>query len=390
MKNKVYFPIKFLLPITIAFLLILVMLMVGWPFLSTSTALNETANNESATTYQPTEPYPTIPPDASKISVDEPDEDGYATVTGAAGTVPADAEVVVINVSAHTVMTDTADTNGAFTTDLYAPPGSSLLIKYETGADNAIERFWQDAVTGVAGGTVENINPLPGTMIYVSPPPPGDGATQAFNGVGNWWTESPKGWAGWAITGTLQAPPNDPPGLAAQPGETVTITARFIGTSPAINCTGTPTYSVNANISLRYIFDENGRSEPWNIWFNSYLFTPTGMPIEHEASGESKHMTTVPITSFTCDSSHSFSGDLISTITIPLDLPTGIFRPEIELTGNVPLGTGTPQAIVWYHTGEIANLPLLRVGDPEQPRIPWTLLGDYPLNGHRGLQARGR
>ena len=59
-----------------------------------------------------TPPFPTTPPDASKISVSDPDVDGYATVTGAAGTVPPDVAVAVINLSSPTVMTTTASTDG--------------------------------------------------------------------------------------------------------------------------------------------------------------------------------------------------------------------------------------------------------------------------------------
>ncbi len=386
MNKKDPSSIKLLLPLALAALLTLLVFLADRPFFQSTNAFEELVVIHSLASPQVT--YPTTPPDASKITVGDPDADGYATVTGGNGAVPAAAEVVVINLNAHTVMTDTADANGAFTAELYAPPGSSLLIKYEIGPDNAIERFWNDAVIKISDASTENLNPLPGTMIYVAAPPPGDGTSQPFHAVGNWWSESPKGWAGWHVSGTVQAPPGVPPGLAAEPGEPVTITAKVFLTSPAINCTGSPTYTAAANIGLRYMFDDEGRAEPWDIWFNAHLFTPTGLPIEHEAHGEKRHVVGTPVTSFVCQSSQTVASDLVVTFNIPGDFPEGIYRPEIELFSDVPLGSTVPQAVVWYRTGEVGLLPLLRVGDPAPPRIPWTLMGDELLNGHRGLQAR--
>jgi hypothetical protein len=344
-----------------------------------------------------TPPFPTTPPDAGKITVGEPDVEGYATVTGAAGAAAPLADVIVINLSANNVMTATADTTGAFTASLFAPSGSSLLVKYETDKGprpqgSRIKAFWQEAQTAVADDTVENLNPLPGTILRVGELMPGDGETQPFDTVSAFMLVDPKGWAGWWMSGTLQAPPGgDPPGLTVQQGQPVTLTAKVRVTSPAINCTGTPTYNVTAHgLGLRYLFDAEGRSEPWDIWFNAYLFTPTGLPIEHEASGQFQAINDpVALTSLTCVSSHAFEGDLQTTITIPVDLPDGIYRPEALLMSDVPLSSDVPLAVIWYHNPEVvAGLPSIKVGSPAVPRIPWTLLGDYPVNGHRGLQAR--
>jgi len=344
-----------------------------------------------------TPPFPTTPPDASKISVSDPDVDGYATVTGAAGAVAPLADVILINLSANNVMTATADTTGAFTASLFAPSGSSLLVKYETDKGplpqgSRIKAFCRDAQLVAVNPRNDNLNPLPGTTLHVGEPMPGAGETQPFNTVSTFMTEDPGGWAGWWMSGTLQAPPGEaPPGLTVAQGQAVTLTAKVRVTSPAINCTGTPTYNVTLfDLGLRYLFDAEGRSEPWRIWFNAYLFTPTGLPIEHEAGGEfQKIKDAVGLTSLTCVSSHTFEGDLQTTITIPVDLPDGIYRPEALLMSDVPQSSDVPLAVIWYHSPEVvAGLPSIKVGAPAVPRIPWTLLGDYPVNGHRGLQAR--
>jgi hypothetical protein len=336
---------------------------------------------------EPPTPFPTTPPDASKITVGDPDVEGYATVTGAAGAVEPLSMVALVNLSAHTVMTATSDASGAFTAALYAPPGSSLLVKYDFYGDRA-RRLWQDAFAHTLAEP-SYLNPLPGTILYVGAPPAGDGSAQAFHSVGSWQSDG-TAWAGWWLSGTLQVPAGGSgPGLTVQAGQPVTLTARLRVTSPALNCTGTPTPTADADILLRYLFGTNGRSEPWDIWFNSHLFTPTGLPIEHEASGEKPHMAADLFTSLSCVSSHAFEGTAEIPFTIPADLPDGMYRPELLVWSDTPLSDDVPLVTVWYHLSNIARMvPPLIVGDPAVPRIPWTLLGDYPVNGHRGLQAR--
>ena len=53
-----------------------------------------------------------------------------------------------------------------------------------------------------------------------------------------------------------------------------------------------------------------------------------------------------------------------------------------------PRCADAPFVLVWYHFAGEANLPMLTVGDAWPPHIPWTLLGDYPVDGRRGVGAR--
>ena len=337
---------------------------------------------------EPPPPFPIAPPNASKITVGEPDVEGYATVTGAAGAVEPLSAVALVNLSAYTVMTTTSDANGAFAATLYAPPGSSLLVKYDFYGDRVMQ-LWRDAYAyKLAVPTY--LNPLPGTILYVGAPPVGDGSSQAFYSVGAWGRDhKPTAWAGWWLFGTLQVPlGGSGPGLAVQQGQPVTFTARVRVTAPALNCTGTPTPTVQASVHLRYLFGDDGHAEPWDIGFNSHLFTPTGLPIEHEASGELPHMAGDSFTSLTCVSPHVFEGTVEIPFTVPADLPDGVYRLESSIWSDTPLSDDVPLTEVWYHEPEIAKTVSLVVGDPAPPHIPWMLLGDDPVNGHRGVQAR--
>jgi hypothetical protein len=335
------------------------------------------------------QPFPTTPPDASKITVGDPDIEGYATVTGAAGAVEPLARVVAINLNAWNVMTTTADASGGFAVTMYAPPGSSLQIKYET-TTNLVKSFWDQAVSRDTLNTMEQINPLPGTILHIGAPPPGDGEKQSFHAVSAFLGNA--GWAGLWLSGTLQVPPGgSPPGLSIQPGETMTITGRVRVTSEGMNCTAPPTYTLAiGDIVLRYLFDADGRPMPWDAQFNSYLFTPTGLPIEHETGGETYEVSTWnPLASLACIDTHVLEGHVTIAFAIPLDMPVGTYHPEGFFMGDVPTESGVPAAIVWFRNSDMMRgLPSFRIGDPAPPRIPWTLLADYPVNGHWGIQAR--
>ncbi len=341
---------------------------------------------QAAASVEP--PFPITPPILELITASEPDFEGFSELTGAPGAVPADAAVIVINLSAHNLITTTADTAGAFTASLYAPAGSTLLIKYETDG-NRIEAFWQAAVSAIADATTENLNPLPGTTLLVHPPPAGDGQVQEFATVGAALGDEVKGWSGWVLTGTLEVPAGGtPPGLRSQPGETITLTAHLRVTTPGVDCSEPVTFTINGSVHLRYLFNNQGTAAPWGMWFNAFLFTPTGLPIEHESAGEWPHLRFDSFTDLHCTGPHTFDGLWQQPLTIPMGLAEGIYRPEMILFGLPPLSTDVPMAVVWFHQEPFAQFPSILIGDPAPPQIPWTLLANDLVNGHRGLQAR--
>jgi hypothetical protein len=77
------------------------------------------------------EALPTIPPDASLISVGVADNNGQATVAGLPGSVEPLSDVVVVNLNAKSLSHSIADSNGAFRLSIFAPPGSTLLVKHD-------------------------------------------------------------------------------------------------------------------------------------------------------------------------------------------------------------------------------------------------------------------
>lgn len=324
---------------------------------------------------------PTAPPDASKISVGSPNTDGYSVVTGAAGAVPADVGVAIINLSTRNVITTTADGSGGFQATLFAPPGSSLLIKYSPRTD-LIELLWEHALN--PGGDFSYMNPLPGTTIFVSGSNPGNPGIP-FHSAGFFGPGEGPDWAGWWISGNAAGPGGD---LQLQPGELVTVTGKFSVTSPGMNCSNSPTFTPQLHFHLTDLFGADGKSRLGGPWFSSFMFTPTGLPIEHEGPPERVPLISASVSGLSCISSNTAQGNFSTTFDIHPGMADGIFKFEAYIDdGGVPLASGTRLVVVWYHFDPFAALPPITIGSPNPPNIPWTLFGDYTSNGHRGVQA---
>lgn len=333
-----------------------------------------------------------VPPDASRVTVSGPDAEGYASVTGAAGAVPPYSAVEIANRSAGNLAMVAADADGAFAVPrFYAPPGSAILVKYDLDGD-IVAYVWQVA-TG-PDVNLNNITPLvllPGTMVPVGDPQPRSGATQPFTVVGAWWELTPKAWAGWWLSGTLQVPAQhaSDPWLGAIPGEVFTVTAELRMTSPGMGCTGSPTYTAHVNLELLQAFGEDGRANPWGMAFEAHLFTPTGLPINRSGYGKSIHLGGHLVESWTCVSANTLEGAFSASFTIPVSLTAGTYVPRVRIQeSDIPLASTEAILPVEDIHLQAASMPPLRIGEPEPPRIPWSLLANETLNGHRGVQAR--
>jgi len=325
-------------------------------------------------------PYPKTPPIASLITVSEPDIDGFATVSGAPGSVPPSVAIMVLNQSATNLAMTVSDELGAFSADLYAPEGSWLLIKYDPRGSTLInlwlERAFDYSDKLAAFAVTNSAQNLPGVTIRAGELPAGGPGWQDFAAVGHqdWW-------AGWAATGTLTTP------LNIMPGDTLTVTAQVTAYSQDLHCTGVPTNTLFGGVSLSTLFAGNGRAEPWGTWFSSRLFTPTGLPIEHEAPTESKDLGPFVYENLTCLSEHTIGADLHISITLPADISEGIYQLSLFVLGDIPPDQDIPTLPVWFHDFETAPLPPIQVGDVAAPRIPWNLLINDPIDGNRGIPA---
>lgn len=352
-----------------------------------------TLNGEEAPSGQETEPGTpyiptTTPPRADRITVSEPDTAGYATITGTPGAVLPGAGVFIVNLNAQTFATADADGDGAFTAEMFAPPGSALLIKH-TSNHEWIKWFLEEARHEVPGG--DHLNELPGTVIQVTGDTDARGDTRIpFQSAGAWiGEEGSKDWAGWWFEGIINAPGGGPNGLlAAQPGQQATISGTLRGTSPNWTCGNKMNFRPTAHLHLKYTFDAGGHAHPWGNWFNTFLSTPTGLPLEHEAEGEFAPVGSFSIDTPVCTGAHTFEAPLEMVFDIPPDLPVGTYKLQAHMEPRgVPLSENSNRVVIWYAFDPLFHAPPVMVGQAAMPDIPWVLLSNYPVNGYRGVTA---
>ena len=363
------------------------------PYFFPRTRIDLTQGDVSALTItllQTPDPYPTTPPIAERVTVSEPDADGVATINGAPGAVEPLSVVGVVNLSALTMTVTVADAQGAFSTRLFAPPGSALLLKYGDSRSP-----FDLTLSGALNPTNEpvdgtEINQFPGTIIPVGPFPEGDEFSQPFNVTRGSYIGTHK-WVRWWFSGTLTgAEGRSAGGLAFRPGQSFTLSGRARATSAAFDCTTAQldTLRLQGHLSLQYAFGPDGAPKPWGIWFTSYLFTPTGLPIEYESTGEIYDLGTFELNERTCVSEHTIEATVNAVFTLPADLVEGVYQPAMALgLMDIPMTDTMPLIKVWYNQDTTPTLPPISIGEIVPPHIPWTLLANYSVNGHRGVQA---
>ena len=149
-------------------------------------------------------PIPYDPPDASKISIGPVDNLGEAVISGAAGAALPFSNVLLVNLSSSHQGHAFSEADGSFSTSLYAPPGSAVMIKH-----GPPDHRWRDLEVGLADG----VNPFPGTILHVpltgsEPMRPDSDLAWAAAGAIDGMTDDSSGTlnyvgSAWAASGTL-------------------------------------------------------------------------------------------------------------------------------------------------------------------------------------------
>ena len=331
-------------------------------------------------------PYPEDPPDRSKITVGEIDERGEALVTGAAGAVDGFVHVLVINLDSLHQAHAVSAADGSFSTQVFAPPGSAILIKH--GA-LPMER-WRDIAVGVSF----QFSPYPGTIIELPHTHQAAADKVPFAAVGpvdysidflsetvNWVN------AAWVMTGELG------PSRSLSAGDTLELDGTMRFYSPAIDATtDLEVLSVRASLAVVQLFAGDGRAVVSGEFMSSRL-TPTGFPIQGDGPAAKALVGELTISDFTLVGEHSIEGTFVIDAQLPADLGEGLYRPFFTFDF-----TGFPASEEWI-AAEVFSaflepfqkaLPPIFVGEeaPEPPRMVWHLLLDDPAQGIRGTGAQ--
>ena len=322
----------------------------------------------------------THPPIAALITVGQPDADGYTLVTGGAGSVAPEALVAISDLETTVTEFLQAEADGSFSATVLAPPGSTVQIKHAT--------LHAPLNEALGPGGVELafpwLNGSPGTILPVPLNHSGSGGSTPFGLAGLVSMFDGEGY--WTLAGTLG------PEIISSTQTVYPISGTLIVNTPAI----TPgidleAVDVTARFYLRRLFDQDGRQIPVHQQFISNLMSPTGLPISRESPDWSPISAVGPVTGWQLAGDHRLQAAISTTLLIPSGTQPGYYRPHLSLHFvGIPLGPINTSMYLMRPCWPFGwnYLPILRVGEPETPRLLWTLLTDTLYNGARGTVAR--
>ena len=313
---------------------------------------------------------PDDPPKAALISISPPTADGEVTLHGAAGAVTPHSAVVAITLETGHFTTAQATADGSFTATLFAPAGTSVLIKADP-VGTSVARFVDSDPDHPEIGSLSG---LPGTILRVADPP---GAGIPIGGAGrtNWRPRQLPAWTFHGFIATQTLAPGDP----LQVHGTVRVD------SPALQ--GVDALQVEAHLGL----ERTDGSSLLHETSASTFVTSTGLLIERGGRwwatglGQSQDMPLVKTASTQAEA------EVALTLTLPPDFPAGYYRPFLGFTfPDMPTENPlSPDLVETRQENEnLLVLPIIKVGTPAPSRLHWVLLLDTLSNGSRGVLAR--
>ena len=312
---------------------------------------------------------PDDPPKAALISISPPTADGEATLHGAAGAVAPHSAVVAITLETGHFTTAQATADGSFTATLFAPAGTSVLIKADPVGKSVAQFMDSDPDDPDVG----RLSALPGTILRVADPL---GTGIPIGGAGR-TNRRKRHLPAWTFYGSLTT-------HTLAPGDSLQVHGTVRVESPALQ--GVDTLRVNTALRL----ERTDGSSLLHKSSASTFLTPTGLPIERSGQpwsaipGQARNLPLVKAASTQAEA------EVDLTLTLPPDLSAGYYRPFLtfdfpDMPAENPL---SPDRLETRQQNQnLLILPIIKVGSPAPPRLYWTLLFDTLSNGSRRIVA---
>ena len=336
----------------------------------------------------PTPFVPDDPPKAALISISPPTADGEVTLHGEAGSVPPQSVVVAATLETGHFTTAQATADGSFTATLFAPAGTSILVKADpdgatvnrmlTVSVMASNLFFSD---GERDGNSIALARLPGTILRV-PDPPDAGIRIGSAGRTD---RQEHGLPAWTFQGSINT-------QTLAPGHPLQVHGTVQVDSPALQ--GVDALQVGTTLRLERLSDAEGASILRRNTFASTFVTPTGLPIERSPLRWDAGLDVsrqIPLVKRVATQAEA---EIDLTLTLPTDLPAGYYRPFLEFSfPEMPMENPPNRSVIravhfaGRGSSDEAPLPIIRVGNPAPPRLYWPLLLDTLSNGSRGVLA---
>ena len=319
----------------------------------------------------PTPFVPDDPPKAALISISPPTVDGEVTLSGAAGSVAPGSTVFVATLNTGHFTTAQATSSGSFTATLFAPAGTSVLIKADPVGTSVAEFLYLLFETDQAA--TQKLSALPGTILRVADP---SGADIPTGGAGRTHGEA-LSLPAWTFHGSIDT-------HTFAPGDPLRVHGTVRVDSSALQGVGALQVSTGLQLERLSAADGSGLFRR-SILASSFL-SPTGLPIEREPLWGLVQYQEGPLVK-TAATRAEAGVDL--TLTLPSDFPAGYYRPFLGFGfPDMPRENPPSRPVVGFVQGpNDVLLPIIKVGNPAPPHLDWVLLLDTFSNGSRGVVA---
>ena len=315
---------------------------------------------------------PDDPPKAASISISRPTADGEVTLTGAAGAVAPGSTVFLATLDTGHFTTAQATSSGSFTATLFAPAGTSILIKADPVGPSVEQFLYLLFETDQAAE--QKLSALPGTILRVADP---SGAGIPIGGAGRTHAEA-RSLPAWTFHGSINA-------HTLAPGDSLRVNGTVRVDSPALQGVGALQVSTHLQLERLSAADGSGLFRR-SILASSFL-TPTGLPIEREPLWVDWGLSQYQEGPLVKTVATRAEAGVALTLTLPPDLPAGYYRPFLGFGfPDMPRENPPSRLVTRFVQGSPHDvlLPIIKVGSPTPPHLDWVLLLDTLSNGSRG------
>ena len=359
------------IPRTVKFT-ILLLLLIGSVCTVTQPSSALAATNNTHATSRPDDLYPqaVIIPDFSKITLTWLGN-GFTRVEGIPVAIPGAYPVYVVSPNTAYAALTKASSDGSFSTEIVAPPGSWVIVKYDPLNGRWLDRniLYNERPHGV--------NAAPGSMAQVPfEPPSGDGVPFVLSG------STFPGHLDFTLSGLMTG--------QFRPGGSVSLsgTASVYVTQNGVSAlTG---QRLNLHVYLIPLFDTHGRSRMEANQFFSNILTPSGLPVEHWGGaplvGDGLETDALQPDG----TGNRLTAQFSVLVSIPYTVLDGTYGFWLSTFSDINTGSlGGPRPHVNpFMANHALPFPPFTVGEPAPPHLIWTLLTDVPsADGSRGTVA---
>ncbi|MCK5802990.1 MAG: hypothetical protein KAI66_09170, partial [Lentisphaeria bacterium] len=304
-------------------------------------------------------------------------DDGTRSIRGEAGAIPPGvSNVSLVNLTSGDAAVVHVNEDGSFEAGLFAPEGSFIYAKYARWDGCPDPTYIRGPITGTILRAPANPDVTRDETEFV--------LSGGMYPEGHWWAE-----------GRVDRLDYSAEDRMTIEGE-LTLLSRVAAEQLLVG-----RHTVTLQVELERLTNASGDQILRINRGVSTQVAPTGLPIENGSDGRHSNYTPLSLKwTVQVDETHRDGDKLRIPFSVggclPADLAPGLYRPVIWISTNRPgIGIGY-HSYVDVAAGELSGaennmsfgLPVVSIGEPAAPQVPWMLFCNTFSNGQRGLRAR--